>query len=178
MHAPPPAAAETATGELARLYAAERHRLLRLAAVFVRDRASAEDLVQDAFVALHRHWPLDDPAQAAGYLSVSVANAARSLLRRRKVAARWMRANEPDETEAADAPALLADEYRAVADAVRALPRRQQQVIALRYWSRLSEAEIAQALGISAGTVKSSAARGLANLQRHLSQSEVAMLTP
>lgn len=152
------------------LYLSERRRLLRLAALFVgADRAAAEDLVHDAFAALQRMWAtLDDATGAAGYLSVSVANAARSLLRRRQVALRWRRAAEPDLAEPADASVLLADEHRQVVEAVRRLPRRQQQVIALRYWSRLSEAEIAKALGVSVGTVKSSAARAIANIERQL----------
>lgn len=155
---------------IAELYQSERRRLLRLAALFVgADRAAAEDLVHDAFAALQSRWAsLDDPARATGYLCVSVANAARSLLRRRQVALRWRRAAEPDVAESADAAVLLADEHRRVVEAVRRLPRRQQQVIALRYWSRLSEAEIATALGISVGTVKSSAARAIAKIEHQL----------
>lgn len=168
-----PSPPDRTTEEIARLYHTERHRLLRLAALFVSDHASAEDLVHEAFAALQRHWPsLQDRSAAAGYLSVSVANGARSLLRRRRVALRRLRAAEPDEMDAADAPVLLAEEHRAVVAAVRALPKRQQQVIALRYWSRMSEAEIAAALGISAGTVKSSAARGLVNIHKQLEADE------
>jgi RNA polymerase sigma factor (sigma-70 family) len=51
---------------------------------------------------------------------------------------------------------------------VHALPQRQQEVLILRYWSGLSEREIAQTLGISAGSVKSAASRGMASLQQVL----------
>lgn len=162
-------AAEDPAAAIARLYATERHRLLRLAALFVGDRASAEDLVHDAFAALQRRWSsLDDPSAAAAYLSVSVANGARSLLRRRQSALLRRRPTHPEDTEGADAPLLLAEEHREVVEAVRRLPKRQQQVIALRYWSRLSEAKIAEALGISVGTVKSSASRAVAHIAREL----------
>ena len=63
---------------------------------------------------------------------------------------------------------LLGDEHRAVVEALRGLPRRQREVLVLRYWSDLSEAEIAAALGISRGTVKSSASRALSALEKQL----------
>jgi RNA polymerase sigma-70 factor (sigma-E family) len=155
------------------LYRSERGRLLRLAVLLVGDRASAEDVVQDAFIALHRRRAaLVDPAAAPAYLSASVANGARSVLRRRRVAWRHRRAEEPEAGAAADADVLLADEHREVAEAVRRLPNRQQQVVVLRYWADLSEAEIAQVMGISRGTVKSNAARGMAQLQRYLEESQ------
>jgi RNA polymerase sigma-70 factor (sigma-E family) len=154
---------------IARLYESERHRLLRLAVLFVGDRATAEDLVQDAFAALQRRWrQLADPDRAAGYLSASVANGARSHLRRDRAASRRPHRVDGPDPDPAGAPTLLADEHERVAAAVRRLPRRQQQVIALRYWSGLREIQIAEALGISAGTVKSTAARALASLTRAL----------
>jgi RNA polymerase sigma factor (sigma-70 family) len=125
--------------------------------------------VHDAFAALHRRWEsLADPSAASAYLSASVANGARSVLRRRRVALRHLRVSEPEAAPAADVAALLADEHRSVVEAVRKLPHRQQQVVVLRYWSGLSESQIANALGIAIGTVKSNAARGLANVQRQL----------
>lgn len=155
--------------EIGRLYLSERGRLLRIAALLVGDRSSAEDVVHDAFAALQQRWAvLDDPAAAAGYLSVSVANGARSVLRRRRVAFRHLRVAEPESTAPADAATLLADEHRAVVEAVRQLPKRQQEVVILRYWADMSEEQIAHIMGIARGTVKSSAARGLANVQRQL----------
>ena len=67
-----------------------------------------------------------------------------------------------------DMERLLRDEHRAALAAVRALPRRQSEVLVLRYWAGLSEREIAQTLGISAGSVKSAASRGMATLHRML----------
>ena len=63
---------------------------------------------------------------------------------------------------------LLAEEHQEVLSAVRRLPKRQQQVLTLRYWSEMTEVEIAQALGVSTGTVKTCASRGLASVERHL----------
>jgi RNA polymerase sigma factor (sigma-70 family) len=97
-----------------------------------------------------------------------VVNLSRSVLRRRQVARKHLRAAEPEATAPADHDVLVRDEHRAALAAVRALPRHQREVLILRYWSGLSEREIAQALGISAGSVKSAASRGIATLQRVL----------
>ena len=95
-------------------------------------------------------------------------NLSRSVLRRRQVARKHLRVAEPDAGPGADHDVLLRDEHRATLRAVRQLPRHQREVLLLRYWSGLSEKEIAQTLGISAGSVKSAASRGLATLQRVL----------
>jgi RNA polymerase sigma-70 factor (sigma-E family) len=157
------------SAEISRLYQDEYAGLLRLGILLVGDRGVAEDVVQDAFVALQRRWEvLSDRASAAGYVRVSVINGARSVRRRWSVARRYLHLAEPMTVPAADATALLAAEHHAVVAAVRRLPRRQQQVIVLRYWSEMSEAQIAGTLQVSAGTVKSSASRALASLARQL----------
>jgi RNA polymerase sigma-70 factor (sigma-E family) len=155
-------------GALLDLYASQRPALVRLAVLLVDDRAAAEDVVQDAFMALQRRWHAVDPRAAAGYLRTSVVNGARSVLRRRGVARRHLRVAEPEEGPAADLALLLDEEHRQVVAALRTLPRRQREVLVLRYWSELSEGEIAATLGIARGTVKSSAARGLAALEKRL----------
>jgi RNA polymerase sigma-70 factor (sigma-E family) len=161
------------TAEISRLYREERRRLLRVAVLLAGDRSVAEDLVQEAFVALHRRWDsLADTSWAAGYLRVSVVNGARSLHRRRLVARRYLRGSEPEGAPSADAGVLLADEHESVVAAVRALPKRQQQVVVLRYWSQMSEAELAAALDISTGTVKSTASRALTAIERHLGSNQ------
>jgi RNA polymerase sigma-70 factor (sigma-E family) len=155
--------------DLRALYTAHWRYLVRLAVLLVDDVASAEDVVQDAFVALHkRSGSLRDPDAALAYLRASVVNLARSVLRRRQVARKHLKVAEPEATVAADHAVLLRDEHRAALAAVRNLPRHQREVLILRYWSGLSEREIAQALGISAGSVKSAASRGLAALQKVL----------
>jgi RNA polymerase sigma-70 factor (sigma-E family) len=155
--------------DLRALYDAHWRYLVRLAALLVDDIASAEDVVQDAFVALHRRSAaLRDPEAALAYLRASVLNLSRSVLRRRQVARKHLRVAEPEATAGADHDVLLRDEHRAALAAVRALPRHQREVLILRYWSGLSEREIAQTLHISPGSVKSAASRGLATLARVL----------
>ena len=151
------------------IYRREYASLLRLAILLAGDRESAEDIVHDSFAALQRRWAsLADPGSAAGYLRVAVVNGSRSLHRRRGTRRRYLRMSEPDNVSPADAAFLLEEDHRAVAAEVRRLPRRQQQVIVLRYWSDMSESQIAAALGISAGTVKSTASRAVKTIGRRL----------
>jgi len=148
------------------LYLTQRLAMVRLAILLVDDLPSAEDVVQDAFAALHTRWAqLRDPHAAAGYLRTSVVNGARSTLRRRRTARGYVPPPELAEPGADDA-VLLAEEHREVLAALRRLPRRQREVLVLRYWSDLSEVQIAQTLGISTGAVKSAASRGLDALER------------
>ncbi len=155
--------------DLRGLYDAHWRYLVRLAALLVDDVASAEDVVQDAFVALHRRaGSLRDPDAALAYLRTSVLNLSRSVLRRRQTARKHLRVAEPEATAPADHDVLVRDEHRAALRAVRALPRHQREVLVLRYWSGMSEREIAQTLGISPGSVKSAASRGLATLHKVL----------
>lgn len=145
-----------------RLFRLHRLHLVRLALLLVDDRETAEDVVQDAFAALHRRWSyIATPEAAVGYLRTSVINTSRSVLRRRRTVRShpWPDASRWSE-EGADSGVLIADDHREVLVALRRLPVRQREVIVLRYWSELSEAEIAAALGISVGSVKSSASRG------------------
>jgi len=158
-------------GDLFRLH---RLTLVRLAVFLTSDRGLADEIVQDAFVALHRHWDrLKNKGAAVGYLRTSVVNGARSAHRRRLVAWRHQRAAEPEAAPAADAGMLLQEEHRLVVQALRRLPRRQREVLVLRYWSELSEADIADTLGISRGTVKSTASRALRSLEKLLKDEQV-----
>jgi len=149
------------------LYQAHWRYLVRLAVLLVDDLASAEDVVQDAFLALHRKVDgLRDPDAALGYLRTSVVNLARSVIRRRQVARKHLKVAEPEATAGADHDVLLRDEHRAALAAVRALPRRQSEVLVLRYWAGLSEREIAQTMNVSVGSVKVHISRGMAALTR------------
>jgi RNA polymerase sigma-70 factor (sigma-E family) len=145
-----------------RLYRDYRLSLVRLAVLLVDDRETAEDVVQEAFAGLHRRWSVLHSEDAAlGYLRASVVNGARSVLRRRRTVRRHPAADERALTaEAADAGALLADEHREVLAAIAQLPARQREVIVLRYWADLTDRQIADALGLSLGGVKSTASRG------------------
>jgi RNA polymerase sigma-70 factor (sigma-E family) len=156
---------DAATPDLWQLYATHRLALVRLAFLLLGDAASAEDVVQDAFARAQAKWGRLRKSEAAlGYLRSAVVNGARSTLRRRAVASRFR--FPPIAVPSAEASALLADDSRAVVVALRRLPRRHQEVLILRYWGGLSEKDIAAALGIAPGTVKSAASRGIAALER------------
>lgn len=150
-----------------RLYVDHWDRLVRLSVLLVRDRGQAEEVVQDAFIELHRRWArLEDPDKALAYLRQTVVNRSRSALRHRGVVQRHLaRQHGIDTAPPADEPVLADSRRRAVLDALQHLPRRQREVLALRYYLDLSEAEIADTLGISKGAVKSHASRGAAALR-------------
>ncbi|WP_370371571.1 RNA polymerase sigma factor [Catenulispora sp. GP43] len=154
---------------LADLYYAHRLSLVRLAILLVDDQASAEDVVQDSFTGLWRRYGDDliGMENPLGYLRTAVVNNARSVLRRRKTARGYTPPHVPD-AASAESVALLSEEHREVLEAMQKLPPRQREVLVLRYWSDLSEADIADALGISRGTVKSTASRGLEALGKIL----------
>src|SRR5690606_11747625 len=128
-----------------------------LASLLVDDVGTCEELVQDAFA---RVWSapgaVREPERIAAYLRSAVLNAARSHLRRRT---RWRRLPPPPPgvVPGADHDALAADDARTVLAALRRLPDRQREVLVLRYYLELSEAEIAAALGVSPGSVKTHA---------------------
>lgn len=154
---------------LADLYRARRLDMVRLAIFLVDDPHTAEDVVQDAFAAVcRRHGArLDDLQDAHAYLHTAVVNAARSVLRRRRTARAY---TPPHQGPGApvDEPLLLAEEHRQVLDALAHLTARQREVLVLRYWSELTEAQIAETLGVSRGTVKSTASRALGTLEKLL----------
>ena len=152
------------------LYAAHWRQLVRLAVLLVHDLGTAEEVVQECFVAVHGRWNrLDDPDKALAYLRQSVVNRSRSHLRHLAVVRRHANRQPPAEPVAgADATASDLARRAMVLAALRALPRRQREVLALRYYLDLSEAEIADALGISRGAVKSHASRGAAALRAQL----------
>jgi RNA polymerase sigma-70 factor (sigma-E family) len=151
---------------LDRLYREHYRSLVRLAAILLDDVSLCEEIVQDTFVAaLRRGGGWDDPTRSAAYLRSAVLNGARSHLRKQQVRRRWLRSATPPEIgPGADRPALIAAEHQAMLEALRVLPDRQREVLALRYYLDLSEAEIAATLGISPGSVKTHAHRALAAL--------------
>ncbi len=165
-----PLSADDAVTEL---YAAHWGPLVRLAWLLLHDAGEAEEVVQDAYVALHRHWSgLRDRAAATAYLRRSVLNASRSALRHRGVEERWaasVRGGRDDPsvrtTASAEDSAVAGLSREALLAALARLPARQREVLVLRYYLDLSESQIAEALDISPGSVKTHASRGLAALR-------------
>jgi RNA polymerase sigma-70 factor (sigma-E family) len=157
-------ASETVT----ELYAGYYNQLVRLALLLVHDLQTAEEVVQDAFEAMHKAWRrLRDSEKALSYLKQTVVNRSRSVLRHRKVVDLHAPKPAPDEPSAEHAVLTLL-ERSAVVSALRALPERQREAIVLRYYADLSEADIARAMGISRGAVKSHTARAMAALKSTL----------
>ena len=153
------------------LFATYHRQLVGFAVLLADDLATAEDIVQDAFLALHRRWSwMRDPQAAYEYLRVSVLNGYRNQLRRRRLST--VRRERPS-APAASAEAVAFDhvEQDEVAEQLATLPARQREVLVLRYYLDQTEAEIARTLSISPGSVKQHAARGLAALTARLEAS-------
>jgi RNA polymerase sigma-70 factor (sigma-E family) len=144
--------------------------LLRAAVVLLGDAGAAEEVVQDAFLAVHEHWPrIRDKHDPAGYLYRSVVNGARSRLRRRSVAERVRRQRRADVASAEDA-ALAAMIPGPLMTAIRQLPRREREAVLVRHYLDLSEQQAADVLGVRPGSIKGYASRGLATLRRVLDE--------
>ena len=154
--------------DLEGVYRERRTDFVRAAVLLLGDRAAAEEAVQEAFASLYRAGPrLRDQAAAPGYVYRSVVNECRSQLRRRQAAQRRPIASGGD-APGADAAVLLGERRDAVLAALTTLPQRQRECVVLRWYSDLSEREIAAALGISGGSVKTHLHRGLAALAAQL----------
>ena len=154
------------------LFTTEGRSLVRLARLFVDDRDAAEDIVQEAFLRLARHaGRIDSPDKAPAYLRSIVLNLARDHNRRGLVSLRHhaTRGREVDVSDDDAGDQLVASEqHRRVLDAVRALPARQRDCVALRYFEECSIDGIATTLGLSVNSVKTHLQRALASLDRAL----------
>jgi RNA polymerase sigma-70 factor (sigma-E family) len=154
--------ADTAITEL---FSAYYRPLVRLAVLLVHDIATAEEVVQDSFVALHAGLHrLRDNEKALAYLRAAVVNRSRSVLRHRVVVDRNAPKPAPD-MPSAEHGALALIERSSVMSALRSLPVRQREVVVLRFYADLSEAQIASVMGITRGAVKSHTSRAMAALR-------------
>lgn len=155
-----------ASVQVAVLYDAHALGLIRLAYLMLGSQASAEDVVQDAFFGLYRRWQhIADHGKALIYVRSAVINGCRSELRRRKF--RPDDITMPAGTSAEDS-ALANEDRRQAILALASLPNRQRQVLVLRFYLDMPDAQIARALGIGVSTVRSTAHRALIALGRSL----------
>ncbi len=162
----------TVEHEVAALFRSEYRVLVRMASLLLGDAGAAEEVVQDAFVKLQVGWSrVREPEKAPAWLRSTVLNGARSRLRHRQVRRRWL-VPVPPLSPSAEAGAMVGDEHRRVLAALRLLPLRQQEALVLKFYVSLSESDIATAMGVSAGTVKTHVHRGLAALQSTLGPEE------
>jgi RNA polymerase sigma-70 factor (sigma-E family) len=154
--------ADTAITEI---YGLHYRSLVRLATLLVHDLSTAEEVVQDSFVALHAGMHrLRDSEKTLSYLRAAVVNRSRSVLRHRIVVDRNAPKPAPD-MPSAEHGALALIERSSVVAALRALPERQREVVVLRFYGDLSEAQIAAAMGITRGAVKSHTSRAMSALR-------------
>ncbi|WP_328807561.1 SigE family RNA polymerase sigma factor [Nonomuraea antri] len=156
--------------DVAAIFADHHVGLVRLALLMVGDQPTAEDVVQEAFARTHAgRARLRDADKALAYVRSAVLNGCRSVLRRRATVFRKAVPYDPP-VWSAESAALMSEERREVLLAVRQLPRRQREALTLRYYLDLSDREIAETMRISAGTARSTIARGLAALGRALGE--------
>ena len=156
--------------QVAALYQAHALGFVKLAVLMTGDQPMAEDIVQDAFLGLHRRWAaILDQDKALSYIRSCVLNGCRQAhrvrYRREKIVL-----DPPADAESAEDIAILGDANRAVLVAIRRLPPRQREAVVLRYYLDMTEAQAAQAMGVSRGTVKSATSRGIAALARLLKE--------
>ena len=159
--------------EVTALYLAHYRPLVRVAALLVQDLVTAEEIVQDSFVAVHAAWRrLPDADHALSYLRRSVIDRSRAALRQHVVvdtlAARLPA--DPPGGPAGPGEARIEVERSAFISALWTLPARQREVVVLRYFADLPETEVASATGISQAAVKAHAARAMASLRAVLQQ--------
>ena len=167
-------APDTARQQVTALYQAHALGLVRLAVLMIGDQPTAEDVVQDAFLGLYRRWPaLKDQDRALAYARASVLNGCRMVHRAKS---RHDTLTAPldalDDIESAETTALLGEANREVLAALRRLPARQREAVALRYYLDMTEDQAAQAMRVSKGTIKSATSRGLAALARLLKEEQ------
>lgn len=166
--APAPAGPDR-EGAVEALFAVHRLPLVRLAVLLGAD--DAEDVVAEAFYQLYLRWDrLRSADAAAGYLRSVVVNLTRMRVRHLQVTRQHAERVGPDRRTvlSSEAEAVLRDDQRALVAAVRELPPRQREALVLRYWLDLREREMAEAMGVSAGAVKTHLHRGLAALTERL----------
>jgi RNA polymerase sigma factor (sigma-70 family) len=136
--------------------------MTRLAAMLGAD--DPEDVAQEAFVRLHRRGrTLRDAHASVGYLRTTVVNLTRSRVRHLAVVRRNQPTRSPaaESVESAEHQAVRREDARELVVALGQLSTRHREALVLRYWLDLTEAEMADAMGVSRGTVKSHVSRGL-----------------
>jgi RNA polymerase sigma-70 factor (sigma-E family) len=147
------------------MYNSQYRPLVRMSAMLLGDIGTAEEVVQESFIAVHAAWRrLRDIDKAVPYLRRSVLNRSRSILRHRMVVGRHAPAREPD-MPSAEQGAITQLERSAVIEALRSLPARQREALVLKFYLELTEEEVAAVMKISTGAVKSHTARGKAALR-------------
>jgi RNA polymerase sigma-70 factor (sigma-E family) len=171
---PPDQSAAAARAQVTALYQAHALGLVRFAKIMLGDQSVAEDIVQEAFLGLYRRWDaVREPDKVLGYLRASVVNACRVVHRsrfRRDRALLLLPA--AGVVISAEDSAMIGEANRELIAALLRLPDRQREALVLRYYLGLTEDEVAEAMNVSRGTVKSATSRGRAVLARMLKEDQ------
>ncbi|MEZ7006845.1 SigE family RNA polymerase sigma factor [Streptomyces sp. AD55] len=155
----------TTVDHLTETYRAHYRSLLGLAALLLDDTASCEDVVQEAFIRVHSaRKRVRDRDKTLAYLRQTVVNLSRSALRRRILGLKLLSKPMPDMASAEEG-AYDRLERDSLIQAMKGLQRRQREVLVLRYFADMTEAQVAETLGISLGSVKAYGSRGMAALR-------------
>lgn len=155
---------------LTKTYQTHYSSLLRLAALLLDDLGSCEDVVQEAFIRVHAaRSRVREPEKLLAYLRQTVVNLSRSTLRRRLIGLRLLPKPMPDAASAEEG-AYDVLERDALIQALRGLQRRQREVLVLRYYADMTEAQVAAALGVSVGSVKAYGSRGIEALRARMEE--------
>lgn len=157
--------AGTTVDHLTETYQAHYRSLLGLAALLLDDTASCEDVVQEAFIRVHSaRNRVRDRDKTLAYLRQTVVNLSRSALRRRILGLKLLSKPMPDMASAEEGAYDLLERDDLI-KSMRGLQRRQREVLVLRYFADMTEAQVAETLGISLGSVKAYGSRGIAALR-------------
>lgn len=157
--------AGTTVDHLTETYRTHYRSLLGLAALLLDDTASCEDVVQEAFIRVHSaRNRVRDREKTLAYLRQTVVNLSRSALRRRILGLKLLSKPMPNMASAEEG-AYDQLERDDLIKAMRGLQRRQREVLVLRYFADMTEAQVAETLGISLGSVKAYGSRGIAALR-------------
>lgn len=152
---------------LSKLFEEQYNRMIKLAALLGAD--DPENIAAEAFYQVYRRWRKVRSADSAeAYLRSVVCNLTRMRIRHLQVVRKNDVESLTESVASAESAALLRDDQRALLNALRRLPTRQREALVLRHWLGLKEAEIAETMGISAGSVKTHTSRGLAGLTHAL----------
>ena len=163
----PPVVGGEGRGPIEELYRAQFPRMARLAGLLIGDFGGGEEIAQEAFARLLVRWSSVD--NRAAYVTAGVVNLSRSRLRRALVVRRHPPLPAMDVPGPEDATETIAARS-VLKGALRRLPRRQREVVVLRYYGGLQDAEVAEVLGISVGSVKTHLHRATAALTLELEE--------
>jgi RNA polymerase sigma-70 factor (sigma-E family) len=164
--------AEERRAALIELFEVEGRALVRLARIFTDDTNAAEDLVQEAFIRLYRSMgEIEDKSKSAPYLRSIVLNLCRDHNRRGLMSLRHLQTSvDVAPVDRPDDLVVRTEQQAEVIDALLALSVRQRECLVLRYYSDMSESEIASTLGISPNSVKTHCKRGMDSLRDTLGE--------